>query len=608
MACSLALQDGWNDVIVVGQLGSSFADAIFGFHQHPIKTTVYNAANRVHWTPSESVGGVLISSTPANAAAAMEDLRERNLTGQRRKWIFGVRDDPGTRPLIFRGKDGEKFVLLVPRLSVLAHTCHRKHSVIDSSEAYKAYSLYSTGTGNTCWEFLENESLFPSYPNDFGGRSLRITSLGLYPVRQPPRDANSWKWSGYTFDIVNYFAEFLNFTYTTVQPSAHYYYVVLHNGTVVGVIGDLVSRSADMGAGDLSRTPDREQHVDFTQEILDDFVTFVYRRGIASPGLWTVFAPFSAAVWMCTIATLVFVTLVLGYMQVLRGWLFNRKRKFQSCPKGTLFKFGSVTFQALLRQDNATPKLDAVTRIVLAFWYLECLILCTVYSGRLTAFSVVTLEPALDTLDALVRRHPHVKILVKDGTLPFDVVKEPAYEHIWRQGYISVVPSRTAVDDILSLVQGGQNAWVGEAAFADFKVRTILKDGKDSDLYVARTSLASSYWSIALQKGSPFLDVFNEKIRRLWYYGLISRLKEIYFKETNLAPPNTAMPVTLKEMTATFWIWFLGLNLAAATLVFEMFSTRVWKAKRSITERRKAKCHRHGSKFSDVNVRVTCEK
>lgn len=61
-------------------------------------------------------------------------------------------------------------------------------------------------------------------------------------------------------------------------------------------------------------------------------------------------------------------------------------------------------------------------RPLVGCWYIVCLILGTVYCGRLTAFSLTTLEEAVQSLDALIARKPRARILVKNGSLPFEVL------------------------------------------------------------------------------------------------------------------------------------------------------------------------------------------
>ncbi|XP_077552372.1 uncharacterized protein LOC144166757 [Haemaphysalis longicornis] len=223
---------------------------------------------------------------------------------------------------------------------------------------------------------------------------------------------------------------------------------------------------------------------------------------------------------------------------------------------------GTLALQSLLRQD-CPP--ESGPRPLLGCWYVVCLVMSTVYCGRLTAFSLATLEEPVYSLDVLVQRRPSTIVLVKNGSLPFEVLKRPAYDFLWRRRLVRVVRASTSVDDLLAKVQRRKFAWMAEAAFGGARIREQRLQG----LAVARTSMAASRWCLALGKGSPLLPHFDRKILQLWSHGLIDRLKKAYFHGEPMPAPEPTRPLTLANCKASFWMWFLGLLLASAACVCE---------------------------------------
>ncbi|XP_077486187.1 uncharacterized protein LOC144097322 [Amblyomma americanum] len=164
----------------------------------------------------------------------------------------------------------------------------------------------------------------------------------------------------------------------------------------------------------------------------------------------------------------------------------------------------TLVLQSLLRQDSST---NGGPRPLLGCWYVVCLVLSTVYCGRLTAFYLPTLEEPVASLEELVLRRPHTVVLVKNGSLPYETVRQPAYESLWRRHLVHVVQASTPVDDLLLAVQRRRAAWVAEAAFGGARIREARLHG----VSVAGTSMAVSRWCMAVAKGSPLLPLFDRK-------------------------------------------------------------------------------------------------
>ncbi|KAH6942723.1 hypothetical protein HPB50_009548 [Hyalomma asiaticum] len=318
---------------------------------------------------------------------------------------------------------------------------------------------------------------------------------------------------------------------------------------------------ADVAVGDLSRTTARDALVDFTTLILDDAVTFVYYRGTSQPGLWTVLKPFPASVWALTFSAMLLMVTLLFAFNVARGALRTLDGT-TTCSRRVLTVAKSV-IHSYLTQDKSS---EEGPRPLLGCWYVVFLVLTTVYCGRLTAFYVATLEQPVSSLAELVARRPHAIVLVKNGSLPFEVVKQPTYESLWRRRLVRVVNARTPVDDLLLMVAQHKAAgWMAEAAFGGARIREARLAG----LSVASTSMAVSRWCIGLSKGSPFLPLFNRKILQLWSHGLIEHYRKTYFHADPIPAPDPTRPLTLENCKASFWMWFLGLMVACAACILE---------------------------------------
>ncbi|KAL1452296.1 hypothetical protein MTO96_043851 [Rhipicephalus appendiculatus] len=509
-----------------------------------------NQVMRVHWrnllgeapaiafftnaslVPEEqSSRGLVLSSKFSSLKKALGDLRKRNLTGYGVHWHL-VLSSPGSKRIFLPGFDGEQLALHLPVPSSLHDTCT-----------------------------ASRQKLFEAYPSNLSDRTLRVVSLGLYPVRKKPEGEDDWRWSGFVFDVLNCLADSLHFRYESRDPEHHYYFAQLPNGAYVGVIGDVAREVADVALGDLSRTMARDALVDFTSFILDDAVTFVYYRGRSEPGLWTVLKPFPASVWALTFSAILLMLTLLFTFNVARAAL--RTLDSTSTCSRRVFAVAKCVMHSYITQDKS---MEEGPKPLLGCWYVVLLVLTTVYCGRLTAFYVATLEEPVSSLTELVARRPHPIILVKNGSLPYEVLRQRTYESLWRRRLVRVVNARTPVDDLLRMVAQHRAAgWMAEAAFGGARIREARMDG----LSVASTSMAVSRWCIGLRQGSPLVPLFNRKILQLWSHGLIEHLRKTYFHADPVPPPDSSQVLTLGNCKALFWMWFLGLMVASAACILE---------------------------------------
>ncbi|KAL3243076.1 hypothetical protein MRX96_020750 [Rhipicephalus microplus] len=445
--------------------------------------------------------GLVLSSKISSLSKALDGLRKQNLTGYGVHWQLVV-SSPASKKIFLAGFDGEQLALQLPLPSSLHNTCTAPR---EKETQATLYSLRSLGNGSTCWAPVVDwtSQLFEAYPSSLSDRTLRVVSLGLYPVRKKPEAEDDWRWSGFVFDVLNCLADSLHFRYESRDPEHHYYFAQLPSGAYVGVIGDVARKVADVALGDLSRTMARDALVDFTSFILDDTVTFVYYRGRTEPGLWTVLKPFPASVWALTLSAIVLMIVLLFTCNVARGALKTLDGT-STCSRRA-FAVAKCVMRSYITQGKI---IEEGPRPLLACWYVVLLVLTTVYCGRLTAFYVATLEEPVTSLAQLVARRPHAVILVKNGSLPYEVLRQKTYESLWRQRVVRVVSARTPVDDLLRMVaQHHAAGWMAEAAFGGARIREARMNG----LSVASTSMAVSRWCIGLRQGSPLVPLFNRK-------------------------------------------------------------------------------------------------
>ncbi|GFT36808.1 lig_chan-Glu_bd domain-containing protein [Nephila pilipes] len=214
-------------------------------------------------------------------------LKEKYLFGPHIGWIIGVNGCLNLSNILHLFDEGDK-VVIVASDNIEPLMCR----IQSLQTEFKIWSLHSIGNKSILFEqkILDklNDSIYVKEPlfqkpfTDFGGRILKITSLGSPPIQIPPKEGK-WKWRGYIFRIVNTLADIYNFSYTVKEADNRLYGMLQEDGTWSGMIGELVNKSMDMGVGDLSWTLDRGIAADLTSPVFPETVTFIYR----APGFYS---------------------------------------------------------------------------------------------------------------------------------------------------------------------------------------------------------------------------------------------------------------------------------------------------------------------------------
>ncbi|CAJ0595108.1 unnamed protein product [Cylicocyclus nassatus] len=124
-------------------------------------------------------------------------------------------------------------------------------------------------------------------------------------------------YEGYCIDLIELIREELNFTYTIYEVEDGSFGSVDRNGNWNGLIGALMSGSADIALAPLTVNAERENVVDFTVPYYDLVgTTILMRKPDVEHSLFKFTKVLKWPVWLCTVAAYIVMSTTL--------WLFNR--------------------------------------------------------------------------------------------------------------------------------------------------------------------------------------------------------------------------------------------------------------------------------------------
>ncbi|XP_042233761.1 glutamate receptor-like, partial [Homarus americanus] len=141
--------------------------------------------------------------------------------------------------------------------------------------------------------------------------------------------------------LVDYLAKALNFSYTYVRPPDGSWGKRYKNGSWSGMVGMVVRKEADIGAGPFSVSGTRAHVIDYTTPMLVEYSRMFGGRGLPLVDPWGFLLPLAPLVWAGILTAL----LVLPLMVFLLHYWFSKMINGQDGWSKITFTFLRILFQ-----------------------------------------------------------------------------------------------------------------------------------------------------------------------------------------------------------------------------------------------------------------------
>ncbi|XP_062398953.1 LOW QUALITY PROTEIN: glutamate receptor ionotropic, delta-2 [Sardina pilchardus] len=336
------------------------------------------------------------------------------------------------------------------------------------------------------------------------------------------------KYQGFSIDVLDALSNYLGFKYEIYVAPDHKYGIQQADGTWNGLIGELVSKRADVGLSALTITPERESVVDFTTRYLDYSVGVLLRRAERTVDMFACLAPFDLSLWACIAGTV----LLVGILVYLLNWLNPPRLPMGSVSSTTLYNSMWFVYGSFVQQGGEVPYTTLATRMMMGIWWLFALIVISSYTANLAAFLTISrIENSIQSLQDLSKQTdlPYGTVLdsavydqVRNKALnPFE--RDPMYSQMWRMinrtGGVenNVEESKEGIRK----VKYGRFAFVWDAAVLEY----VAINDEDCSFYTVGSSTPDRGYGIAMQHGSPYRDIFSQRILELQQNGDMDILK-----------------------------------------------------------------------------------
>ncbi|KAM7073985.1 glutamate receptor ionotropic, delta-1 isoform 2-T2 [Molossus nigricans] len=391
------------------------------------------------------------------------------------------------------------------------------------------------------------------------------------------------RYKGFSIDVLDALAKALGFKYEIYQAPDGRYGHQLRNTSWNGMIGELISKRADLAVSAITITPERESVVDFSKRYMDYSVGILVKKPEEKISVFSLFAPFDFAVWACIAAAIPVVGVlifVLNRIQAVRAQTGAQPRPSASA---TLHSAIWIVYGAFMQQGGESSVNSVAMRIVMGSWWLFTLIVCSSYTANLAAFLTVSrMDNPIRTFQDLSQQVELPYGTVRDsavyeyfrakGTNPLE--QDSTFAELWR----TISKNGGADNCVASASEGIRKAKKGNYAFlwdvAVVEYAALTDD--DCSVTVVSNSVSSKGYGIALQHGSPYRDLFSQRILELQDAGDLDVLKQKWWPHTGRCERAThagaqadGRALKLHSFAGVFCVLAIGLLLACLVAVLE---------------------------------------
>ncbi|XP_068239641.1 probable glutamate receptor isoform X10 [Palaemon carinicauda] len=365
--------------------------------------------------------------------------------------------------------------------------------------------------------------------------------------------------------------------YKAFIPQDNVWGDALPNGNVTGIIGMVARREAVIGASVLSISASRLRVVDFTCPYITGMYLLMSRSPKEKNRALAVLSPFQLQVWIGITLTV----LLIGPIVYLISYVVNKYVTIDG--KAIDYQWFHLNmFRNVVNQGNFILEESLQVRVVLAFWFLFCLINAALYSGMLTAvLAIPAYETPIDFLRDLPRATKEGFTVGTIGDSNYETFFKTATEGIFKQTWDLFNHEDRSRSFVKSAFEGVKRVLEEKFVFiTSDNYGTLFKVvfGKER-IYLSKERFLPSHVGFACQRGSPIIDALTLILLKMKEGGIMDRVTDEYINNVPLDPSartvvveKKSASITLTHLQAAFYIFCIGTSVSTTTFLMEMIT------------------------------------
>ncbi|XP_069125667.1 ionotropic receptor 25a-like [Argopecten irradians] len=456
-------------------------------------------------------------------------------------------------------------------------------------------------------EFSEGQTTLYERPDDIF-EPPPPPVLKVVIIHEPPfiqrviHENGSISYEGYTIDVLQELSRRNGFQYQIYEVPDNEYGVKRSNGTWSGVIGEVATGMADMGAGPISVTAERETVIDFTAPYYDYAGLQILTKDTREPQPLFVFVTvFTELAWGVWLSLLIATVVILSVFHRFKyKYITDANKDYDAKEQFTVNNsFWFVVMSVAISGPQQHPSMNSTRLVVAGFWFF-CQIIMSAYTANLAAFLTTSrLASPVESLDDLVTQSDF-QYTVQKGTVGeayfHRMAKiETGFYSYWKDVSFSTDPSSALTqhavwdyplgDKYIKLWESIQKtgyvvnteegiAKVLEGKFVLFHETPMIKFemSRRCGLLSVGSMFSAKPYAFVLPHNSPIVRNISSSILSIQSTTLLTKLKEKWWESNNATclDVDDSDGLTLDALGGIFIVMCGGCLLSVVVLGMEL--------------------------------------
>lgn len=364
---------------------------------------------------------------------------------------------------------------------------------------------------------------------------------------------------GMFVELMDILSETMNFTTKYVESVDGKFGGLNEDGTWNGMVGMLVSETADVLCGPLAVTLIRSEVIDYTISVMfSRSVLVMKKRGTMAMNFWAYLDVFTHASKVMLVVTMMILASALAL-----------KSKGAKDKQSWLENIGHVCV-LFIQRDSNFKKDSAATNLLFLTVSLTGYLVFAYFSGMTTSLMTTgTLPPRIKSFSDIIPND--LQVIVWKGTTQHNTMQYSRPGTAMREVYDKTMRDNPkALFDTLSEAQAEVDKDDNKKV-AQFT--TGLTEVKSNQIKIRLDDANLGQGAIGLQKNSELREVFNYIIAKLTNNGVLRKLHDKFIRgPIQLPDPEQAHTLGIENVLFAFLIISLGVACGCILVVLEHFS------------------------------------
>ncbi|XP_070564328.1 glutamate receptor ionotropic, NMDA 3A-like isoform X2 [Ptychodera flava] len=377
--------------------------------------------------------------------------------------------------------------------------------------------------------------------------------------------------SGLAIDLLEKLSADVEFSYN-LYLVADLNHGAIENGVWNGMVGDLLSGTADIAVSSFSITSERSRVIDFTSPFFHSgFSTLVAKKQL-EPQLDSFLAPLDWTVWILVFVTVNIVAIAITVFEWMSPYGLHpggRNRHYTFGLPSALNIAFSILFSHTVKSK---PPKCMTSRFLLNVWGAFSFIFFASYTANLAAFMAgQTSHLQIDGInDEKLQQHNHLKFATQNGSSCENYISENWSSMAKYMEQFNV----NGADVAIELLKSGElDAFIYDSPVIEYR---MANDPECRLINVGKTFGEEGY-GIGLPKGSPLKETLSIFILEYETDGYLEELQQKWFgtmncyKESNIKSSSGIgdHKVRLAHVAGLFLMLLMGFGIGFLILLLE---------------------------------------